>query len=651
MNNKSKNYNIVFTLVIILISIVAYVRNIIDLLLGITIMALIVAAYNFRKRLQTQERFENNVNNMATYLSNEMEENLKNMLYSIAIINNKGSILWSNKKFKDEIDLEELKDNNIVGLFRDLSLEKIIKSNIKNSQKVKFRDIIYEVYSQKIEFFQKQEAYLLYFNDITYLENGSATKDSIMLIEVDNMSDAAKSMEENNAPLLIAEVERTINNYAISQNAMIRKYDSNKYVLCIPDRLVEEQIKKKFDILDIIRDIDMGNKMDVTLSIGIGMGGRSPQENHDYAVTAKELALGRGGDQAVVKWPDKQAFFGGNTKELEKRTRVRARVVARALKDLVYESSKVYIMGHKNPDMDCFGAAFGLSSAINQIGKQCKIILGKDNRNIDFYLKEVKKDSSYDDLFINVEDALNEIKETDLVIVVDVHNINYIQTSSILNKCKRIVIIDHHRRSPDMIEGALLNYIEVYASSTSELVTEVVQYMLDKPKLKVIEAEALLAGIFIDTKNFIFKTGVRTFDAASFLRRIGADTIHIKKLFSDDLESYIIKAQTIKSAEVENNVAIAICPPEATEVVLAAQVADDLLNITGIQASFVFVRIEEDIYISARSLGDMNVQVILETLGGGGHMTMAGAKLSNTNIKAAKEKLKAAISNYLREGE
>jgi len=580
-----------------------------------------------------------------------MEDNLMDMVYSIVIINAKGDILWSNRKFNNEINTEAQRQTNILGLFRDIHLDKIVKAFIKTSQKVKFKEIIYEIYSEKIQFFKKEEAFLLYFNDITYLENSSATKDSIMLIEVDNINDVTGSMEPDKVPLLIAEVERTINNYALRKNAMIRKYSSSKYVLCLEDRLIEEQIKKKFDILDSIRDIDMGNKMDVTLSIGVGIGGSSPLENHNFAISAKELALGRGGDQAVIKWPGKNAFFGGNTKEMEKRTRVRARVVARALKDLIYESSSIYIMGHKNPDMDCFGAAFGLSSAIKQMGKQCKIILGNDNRNISAYLKEVNKDKSYKDLFINAEDAVAKITKSDLVIVVDVHNINYVQESRIIYKSKKIVIIDHHRRSPDIIEGALLNFIEVYASSTSELVTEVVQYMSDKPKLKVIEAEALLAGIFMDTKNFIFKTGVRTFEAASFLRRSGADTIQIRKLFSDDLKSYIIKAETIKSAEVENNIAIAICPPEATESVLAAQIADDLLNITGIQASFVFVKIGEDVYISARSLGEVNVQVILEALGGGGHMTMAGVKLVDSNIETAKQQLKEAISKYLREGE
>lgn len=652
MDKKDKKYYKLATIaVLLMISIFFYIENKVEFLFLTLIIIAADSLHNIYKRIQAQIIFEKDINRISNSLTAAIDKNIQNLIYPLVIINVNGDIIWNNKKFNKELSIGESSNVNISSIIKEATLEKIIKQDINIPQRINIRGKAYEIYSQKIEYLEKYDAHIIYFNDITYLKNSSATKESIMLIEVDNMSDAVKSMENDNGPLLVAEIERTIKNYATNLSAMIRKYDTNKYVLSVEDRLVEEQIKKKFDILDAIRDIDMGNKIDVTLSIGVGIGGISPAENHNYAVTAKELALGRGGDQAVVKWVDKLSFFGGNTKELEKRTRVRARVVARALKDLVHESSKVYIMGHKNPDMDCFGAAFGLASAIRQLGKECKIILGNDNKNIEFFLAEVDKNSKYNDLFITVEEGRNRINNDTLVIVVDVHNINYVQDIEIINNSKSVVIIDHHRRSPDMIEGALLNFIEVYASSTSELVTEVVQYMLDKPKLDTLEAEALLAGIFIDTKNFIFKTGVRTFEAASFLRRLGADTIHIKKLFSDDLSNYIKKAETIKSSEVKDNIAIATCPPETTEIVLAAQAADDLLNITGIQASFVFVKIEGEIYISARSLGEINVQVILEALGGGGHMTMAGVKLSNLTIGEAKEKLKAAITNYLKEGE
>ena len=308
-------------------------------------------------------------------------------------------------------------------------------------------------------------------------------------------------------------------------------------------------------------------------------------------------------------------------------------------------------MGHKNPDMDCFGAAVGISSVIRQLGKNCKILMGNDTRGIDLYLKKLKEQYKSEELFIDYDSAMNNLDDDTLVIVVDVHARNYVSNIELVDRAKKVVIIDHHRRSADAIEGALLTYIEVYASSTSELITEMVQYMLDKPKLKQIEAEGLLAGICVDTKNFYFKTGVRTFEAASFLRRLGADTIDVKKMFSDDLESYIKRSDTIKSATVENGIAIAICPSSVKDTIIPAQAADELLNITSIKASFVLVKINNDVSISGRSFGDINVQVILVSLGGGGHMNIAGTKLFDSTIDEALVRLKKAIGKYLEEGD
>ena len=345
-------------------------------------------------------------------------------------------------------------------------------------------------------------------------------------------------------------------------------------------------------------------------------------------MTARELALGRGGDQVVIKNNEKISFFGGNTRELEKRTRVRARVISQALRELIFESSNILIMGHKNPDMDSFGAAVGLWSAIRQLGKSCNIIIDNDNNAIDYYMNKLKSDSKYDNLLISSIDAEKAINDKTLLIIVDVHNKGYVNNLSIVEKINRKIIIDHHRRSPDIIEGALLNYIEVYASSTSEMVTELIQYMLQKPRISKVEAEGLLGGIFMDTKGFQFKSGVRTFDAAAFLRSLGADTIEVKKMFTDSLGDYLLISDTIKSAEVHDNLAIAICPNEVNNTVIVARAADELLGISGIDVCFVLCEINNAITISGRSTGEVNVQVILEELGGGGHMNMAGAKVN-----------------------
>ncbi|EQB89086.1 hypothetical protein M918_22085 [Clostridium sp. BL8] len=496
---------------------------------------------------------------------------------------------------------------------------------------------------------------LLYFYDVTekvkLLKNINENKESVMLIEVDNLDDVIKTTAEGTAPQLVADIERTINSYAQNLDAMIKKYASNKYVLTTKDRHIEKEMERKFEILDAIREINVGNKLAVTLSIGIGRGGETPAQNHDFAVTAKDLALGRGGDQVVVKSFEKLSFYGGKTKEVEKRTKVRARVIGHVLLDLINESSNIFIMGHKNPDIDCLGSAIGMYSIIKSLNKECYVVLDGPNNAVKQMLDVLDEDGSYVDTFINIEKTKVYKNEKSLLILVDVHNEGYVLSMDVVNSFDKVVVLDHHRKAKDFIQGTILSYIEPYASSTAELVTEIIQYMVEKPKLSKIEAIGLLAGICVDTKDFYFKTGVRTFEAAAFLRRLGADTIDVKRIFTDDLNVYLMRAEIIKAAQVKNGIAVAKCPPNIEDTVLTAQAADELLNITGIQASFVIVKMEGDAYISGRSLGDVNVQVILESLGGGGHMTMAGAKLKSMSLDEAAEKLNEAIDKYLREGE
>lgn len=592
---------------------------------------------------------ENNIENLSININNNIRDNLFNLIYPVCMLNLNGDIIWYNKSFEKLFAVNDANGSNLVSVVRGIALDKVLKCDKKYYQRIKVKKLIYEVYGKMVIQDSKTHFCMVYFNDVTYLSE--KTKESIILIEVDNLNEAVKSTDENIRPLLAAEIERALNQYANSMDAMIKRYDYGKYILSVDDNVIEAQIKKKFDILDKIRDIDFGNEIDVTLSIGVGRGRNTPAKNYDDAVRAKELALGRGGDQAVVKNDKEISFFGGNTKELEKRTKVRARVVARALKELVYESNQVYIMGHKNPDMDCFGAALGIASVVKGLGKNVKIVLDDNINAIDIFLEKISNKREYSDLFISPKDAKITIDSNTLLILVDVHNKGYVMDSELVEMSNKVVIIDHHRRSPDIINGAILTYLEVYASSTSELVTEIVQYMLDKPKITKLEAEGLLAGIYMDTKNFTFKTGVRTFEAASYLRKLGADTIDIKKIFSNDLENYITKAEIIKSAKVEDNIAIAICPPNVKDTVTAAQAADELLNITGIKASFVFVIIDDNIYISGRSFGDINVQVILEALDGGGHMTMAGTRLKGVSLEEALTMLKKSIKENLGEGE
>ena len=617
---------------------------------GLSIIILVICILDSLCKLNYYWEKELSSDEFIKSINKGICDNILQFIYPLALIKEDGELIWYNNLFNSLRSNKEANEKNVLSIARGLNLQDILKHEESLHQRLNINEKLYDVYATLIKKDENTYAYLLSFNDITKLIDYETTQEGIMLIEVDNLSEVLDKTEENNRPLLVAEIERMINSYANNLKAMIKKYDTNKYVLSVQDKYIEEEIKNKFKIIEDISKIYNGNQIEATLSIGIGRGGLSPLENYNNANVAKELALGRGGDQVAVKTNNDIKFFGGNTKEVEKRTKVKARVIARALSELIYESSNVYIIGHKNPDMDCFGAAVALSSIIKQLGNKCNIILNKETNAVDYYLNKLRKDDKYDGLFINSEEAKENMNNETLVIIVDVHNKSYIEDLSLVEKAKRKVIIDHHRRSPDMIEHDILNYIEVYASSTSEMVTEIIQYMVQRPNLSRTEAEGLLAGIFMDTKGFSFKTGVRTFDAASYLKSLGADPIEIKKMFNDDLKDYLLIAETIKSAEVNNNIAIAITPKNI-DTVIVAKAADELLNISGINVSFVLGEIDNDIYISGRSLGDVNIQIVLEALGGGGHMNIAGAKVSNITMEEAVQRLKESMKKNLRIGE
>lgn len=646
MKQKLKIYrSLLILIVVIIFTIILYYFRYFYLASTILIVYLAFKEYlNIENEIQNEK-----MNTLTDEIKANINDNISNMSYPIVLIDNEGNILWANKRLKEELNLLDLQEQNILSIGRNLDLHKLLKCDKDLGQRVKIKDTFYSIYANNIsgENIKYNEAkYLVYFNEVSNLRDLYSTRESIMLIEVDNLSEALERTDEANRPMLAAEVEKAINSYSKKLKAMIIKYEYNKYCLSVQDKYINDEINCKFNILDEISNIDRGNKLEVTLSIGIGRGGDNPQENYNNAMTARELALGRGGDQAVIKNNEKITFFGGNTRELEKRTRVRARVIAQALRELIFESSNIFIMGHKNPDMDSLGASIGLWSSIRQLGKNCNIIIDNDITAIDYYMTKLKKDDKYDNLFISSEEAEKNINDKTLLIIVDVHNKGYVNNLDIVERINRKIIIDHHRRSPDIIEGALLNYIEVYASSTSEMVTELIQYMLQKPRIPKIVAEGLLGGIFMDTKGFQFKSGVRTFDAAAFLRSLGADTIEVKKMFTDSLDDYLLISDTIRNAEVHENLAIAVCPSDVNNTVIVARAADELLGISGIDVCFVLCNINDSIIISGRSTGEVNVQVILEELGGGGHMNMAGAKLECT-IDEAVNLLKEAINKHL----
>lgn len=650
---SNKMYMIIIAALILIL--IAYGHIFVGIF-AISLYGLLVI-YNIKNTRAKKDEWKKFIEDFSSKLDNATRNTLVRLPFPLIIIGKEGELLWYNQKFTPILQGEDILGKNIRSIVKEFNLRQALEGKENVLRYVKIKDRYYDIYTNVVDTSENtnDRILLLYFYDVTDLfelvNSVDLNKETVMLIEVDNFDDVIKIIEEDTRPLIIAEIERTINSYAQGLNAMLRKYDENKYVLSVQNKHIEKEMEKKFEILDTIREINMGNKLAVTLSVGVGRGGETPMKNENYAVSAKELALGRGGDQAIVKNGEKLSFYGGKTKEVEKRTKVRARVLAHALVDLINESNKVFIMGHLNPDIDCLGAAVGIYKAVSLLEKGCFIILDNENNSIRPILEKIKEEEGYETAFISSRECIEKADKNSLLILVDVHNKGYVQNMNVVDFFNKIVIIDHHRKSTDFIEGALLSYIEPYASSTSELVTEMLQYMVEKPELKPIEAEALLAGICVDTKNFYFKTGVRTFEAASFLRRLGADTLDVKRFFADDLETYLKRAEIIKSVKVFNSIAIAICPKEIEDTVLAAQAADELLNITGIQASFVFVKIKDEIFISGRSLGDINVQLILESLGGGGHMTMAGAKFKSIDINEALEKLKDAIDKYIEEGD
>lgn len=623
------------------------------------IFYIILVIYNIRVSKIKNYEWEKIVEDFSSMMDISTRAVLVNSPFALAIIALEGNVLWYNQSFFNILGKKDTLGKNIRDLIEEVNIDKILnKENIEfNYVKInnKYYNIFTNVNDNSIN--NKGKVILLYFYEVTkefeLIKENEDKKNSIILMEVDNLDDVLKTTEEDKALILSAEIERTIKNYAQALDAMIIKYSSSKYAIITYYENIKNEMEKNFDILDEIREINFGNKLAVTLSAGIGCEGKTPLQNYELATWAKELALSRGGDQVVIKLKDKLQFYGGKTKEVEKRTKVKARVIAHALVNLINESSNIYIMGHINPDIDALGAAIGIYSMVKALGKDGHIILDNVNSGIENAIERIKKNNLYDKMFITEERCIATYDKNSLLILVDVNSREYVQNEAIVDKIGRMVVIDHHRKSTNAVEGALLNYIEPYASSTCELVSEMLQYMIENPKkyISSIEAEMMLAGIYVDTKNFYFKTGVRTFEAAAYLRQLGADIIDVKKMFAGHLETYLKKAEIISLAEVNNDIAIALCPPDIKDNVLAAQVADELLNITGVQVSFVLAKIDDEVFISGRSFGDINVQVILETLGGGGHMTIAGAKLKGVSIEEAKEQLQQAIDKYLREGE
>lgn len=616
--------------------------------------------HNMRSSNRKKEELRLYIENLSESVDIATKNTILNLPFPLVIVDEQGFINWYNLLFSDIFNGEYILDKKLSDYLNGVDLGRAVMNETEKFKNINIKDRYYDTYCNLInikEGSKEKNVIIMYMVEKTdYINIKNRFSDErpiIATLQLDNYEEVLKDIDELAKPTVIAEVGRRINAWAALNNASIQKYSNGEYILHFTYKQLTEMEEKRFDILDSIREINAGNKIPITISIGVGVNGKTFTELQQFSHSAMDIALGRGGDQAVVKDNDKLSFYGGKTKAVEKRTKVKARVMAYALRQLIEQSENVIIMGHEMPDLDCLGSALGIYRCCANLNKDVKIVINKINAAVANLWSELEEEEEYTNVFVNSQEALQAYTKNTLIVVVDVHRPAFTECKQLLEKTEKIVVIDHHRRGTEFINNAVLTYNEPYASSTSELVTELLQYMFEKSKIKQIEAEALLAGIFIDTKNFSFQTGVRTFEAASFLRRVGADTTLTRQLFQDDMETFLMRADVVKNASMfKNNIAISTIPRNAKyPALVAAQAADELLNIKGINASFVLSEINGDIFISGRSLGDINVQVVLEKLGGGGHLTVAGAQLPEISINDAIDKVKTAIDEYLKEGE
>lgn len=574
----------------------------------------------------------------------------------VAIVRPDAVLIWYNKRFAEAF--EDIKVMTPINrIITDLDWSSVLKSTNGIKTDIHYMEKHFEVSGDIVKTGDndKDEAFsiFLYFNDCTYQENllfqYKNERVDIALISIDNYDDIMQRADDYERQVLISKIDSKIRDWAMRSSGIIRRFERDRYILIFEHQFLDGYIEKKFDVIDSVREYGEKAKQPITISIGIGTGG-GLMENDEYARAAIDMVLSRGGDQAAVRDGSQYKFFGGNSKEYETSTRVRTRAMALALRDFIKQSDNVIFMGHINTDFDSIGAAVGLQRAVRSLGKTPYIIYD-GSESCRSLVSEMKKIDEYDGMIIDPFEVDEIVTPHTLVVIVDVHRPSMVTCPSLLNKSLKIVLIDHHRRNTEFISNCSLVYHEPYASSTCEMATELLQYIDDGRKMTTFEARALYIGLVMDTKNFVMKTGVRTFDAASYLRRYGVDPMSVKSIFSVQQSDYNNKSDIVKRAEfISDNIAVSVCREKIPNIiVVSSRAADDMLGIVGVQASFVIYPIEGGVGISGRSLGAVNVQLVLEKLGGGGHMMVAGAQIRGVSFEEAKKKLIEAVNIYMEE--
>lgn len=637
--------------------IVSYYNIWLGLIMGV--LCIISIKNQTIEKQKYDEKMDSYVETFNMTMDYKTRQSISNLNLPLCMCNTEGIIVWYNKKFSELVAKKGLFGDKIDDYFREIDIETILNEFQGNFDLAKNGDKFYKaIYTINKAKEEKDNTVMIYFQDTTELENVRSLyengKPVVITAHVDSFDEVLDSTEEQNRPQLEAEIERSMKAWAEEHKVAIRKISKDKYFLVTNEEELIKMEEERFAILDTIRGIDIKNFIPISISMGVSSFVNSLRETQLISNSALDIALGRGGDQVAIKKNDKYVFYGGKSKAIEKKTRVKARIIGYALRDLLNDSKRVLVMGHQFADLDSLGSALGVVAIAEMLGKEAKIVIESPNSSIDVLYDRISSSEKYKNVFLKKDEALRYISEGTLLVIVDTHSPKFTEYPKLVEKSDRIVVIDHHRRGPDFVDKAVLVYHETYASSTSEMVTELIQYIKERPQLNTQVAEALLSGIALDTKNFTFKTGVRTFEAAAFLRKYGADTIAVKTLFQGDLESFIVRAEALNKVKViGDKIAITYCPKTMDNPqLIASQIADELLNLKGIQASFVIASSRSsEVQISARSLGEINVQVIMEKLGGGGHIETAGTQIKDTTIEEALSKVEEQIKLYLKEEE
>lgn len=662
---------LLLTILLIMINILVYTRDTTSGMMfsGFVLLYFLIMLLSYT---HNKPMLVNELINFATQYGTVQKQLLNEFEIPYALIDYNAKFLWVNKEFTEITGKDKNYHKSVMTIFPTLTKEILQKNEPVETMNLTLNDRYYRVSLKRIYFdsmtqnseiisLDESNEYLtaMYLFDETelnrYIKENDEQRLVAGLVYIDNYEEALDSIEDVKRSLLVALIDRKVNKYFTEIDALVRKIEKDRYFVVFKNKYFEQLKEDRFSIIEDVKTVKVGNEMAVTLSIGIGAGGETYNQNYEYARMSIDLALGRGGDQVVIHEGEEVSYYGGKTKQVERNNRVKARVKAHALREVIESREHVIIMGHSISDVDSLGAAIGVYCAARVLGKKAQIVINEVTSSLRPMIEGFTEEKGYPaDLFIKSDEAILLTNRDTLVVVVDVNRPSYTECPELLKRTDTICVFDHHRQNREVIENPVLSYVEPYASSACEMIAEVLQYFSENIKLDPHEADCIYAGILIDTNNFMTKTGVRTFEAAAYLRRAGAEVTRVRKMLRNDMSAYKARAEAVRHAEVYRGAfAISVCPADNVEspTIVGAQAANELLNIVGIKASFVLTDYQGKIYVSSRSIDEINVQLIMERLGGGGHLNVAGAQLTDCSVYEAKHIIQETIDEMLEEGD